>query len=96
VSGAPVKQVPSVPRLWRIDFAEMAVRNEWPTVHLPAALRGVSFGLHKREHASLVGGLIQVEFFELAVFGLDIPHRAGDRAHHHGLGLDDILSELNT
>src|SRR5260370_10493241 len=38
---------------------------------------------------------IEVEFFELAVIGLDVTHRAGDRAHHHGLGLYDILAELD-
>ncbi len=37
---------------------------------------------------------IEVEFFQLAVIGLDVTHGAGDRAHHHGLGLDDILAEL--
>src|SRR5260370_4734275 len=29
---------------------------------------------------------IQVEFLELPVIGLDVTHRACDRAHHHGLG----------
>src|ERR1019366_2813296 len=38
---------------------------------------------------------IEVKFLELAVFGLDVAHRAGDRAHHHGLRLDDILAELD-
>src|SRR5450756_2265363 len=38
---------------------------------------------------------IEVEFFELAVFGLDVTHRAGDRTHHHGLGLDHVLAELD-
>src|SRR4249920_3530881 len=38
---------------------------------------------------------IEVEFFKLAVFGLDVTHGAGDRTHHHGLGLDDILAEFN-
>ena len=38
---------------------------------------------------------IQVEFLELAVLGLDVAHRAGDRAHHHGLGLDHVLAELD-
>src|SRR5215469_8964569 len=33
-------------------------------------------------------GLIQMEFRELAVLGLDIAHGTGHRAHHHGLGLD--------
>src|ERR1700676_1228526 len=38
---------------------------------------------------------IEVEFLELAVIGLDVAHRAGDRAHHHGLGLDHVLAELD-
>src|SRR5437899_4547398 len=38
---------------------------------------------------------IEVEFFQLAVIGLDVTHGAGDRAHHHCLGLDDILAELD-
>src|SRR5882724_12209418 len=38
---------------------------------------------------------IEVEFFELPVFGLDVTYSAGDRAHHHRLGLDDILAELD-
>src|SRR5712675_3338506 len=38
---------------------------------------------------------IEVEFFKLAMFGLDVAHGAGDRAHHHCLRLDDILAELD-
>jgi hypothetical protein len=39
---------------------------------------------------------IQVKFLELAMLGQDAAHRAGDRAHHHGLGLDDVPTELHT
>src|SRR6516165_11667131 len=40
---------------------------------------------------------IEVELVELPMLGLDCAHRAGDRAHHHGLGLDNIvLAELHT
>src|SRR5260370_35551931 len=38
---------------------------------------------------------IQVEFFQLPVIGLDVAHGPGDRAHHHGLGLDHVLAELD-
>src|ERR1700736_5611717 len=38
---------------------------------------------------------IEVEFLELAMIGLDVTHRAGDRAHHHGLGLDHVLAEFD-
>src|SRR5216117_3462932 len=36
---------------------------------------------------------VQMKFLELPVLGENAPHRAGDRAHHHGLGLDDLLAE---
>src|SRR6266436_2253489 len=39
--------------------------------------------------------LIQVEFLHLPVLRLDVTHRAGDGAHHHGLGLDHVLLELD-
>src|ERR1700732_980830 len=39
--------------------------------------------------------LIQIEFFELPVLGPDPAHRAGDRAHHHRLGLDHVALELD-
>src|SRR5882757_8855221 len=38
---------------------------------------------------------IEVELAELPVLGPDPPHRAGNRAHHHGLGLDHVLAELD-
>src|ERR1700682_556817 len=39
---------------------------------------------------------IEVEFFQLPVLGLDVADRAGDRTHHHGLGLDDaVLAEFD-
>src|SRR5438477_10870069 len=36
---------------------------------------------------------IEVKLVELAMLGADVAHRAGDRAHHNGLGLDGILLE---
>src|SRR6478672_8313526 len=38
---------------------------------------------------------IEVKFIKLPMFGLDVAHRAGDRAHHHRLGLDHVLAELD-
>src|SRR6476469_3334039 len=38
---------------------------------------------------------IQVEFLQLAMLCLDVPHRPRDRAHHDGFGLDDVLAELD-
>src|SRR5262249_54889645 len=34
-----------------------------------------------------------MKLFELAVLASDPPHRAGDRAHHHRLGFDHILTK---
>src|SRR4029450_4493013 len=36
---------------------------------------------------------IQMKLLELPVLASDPPHRAGDRAHHHGLGFDHVLAE---
>src|SRR5262249_29409191 len=42
------------------------------------------------------GASVEVELLELAMFGLDVAHGAGDRAHHHRLGLDHVvLAELD-
>src|SRR6516164_9973277 len=34
---------------------------------------------------------IEVELVKLPMLGLDGAHRAGDRAHHHGLGFDNVI-----
>src|SRR5690349_1337781 len=39
--------------------------------------------------------LPQLELAEFAVLGPDPAHRAGGRAHHHGLGLDHVLLEAH-
>src|SRR5688572_16639927 len=36
-----------------------------------------------------------MEFLQLAVLGADPAHRAGDRTHHHRLGLDDVAAETH-
>src|SRR6476646_11279519 len=38
---------------------------------------------------------IQVKLVQLTMLGLDVAHGAGDGTHHHRLGLDDILAELD-
>jgi len=46
-------------------------------------------------HPDRAHALIQIELLELPVLGSDPAHRAGDRAHHHGLGLDHLAAELD-
>ena len=38
---------------------------------------------------------VEIEFVELPVLGADIANGAGDRAHHHGLGLDQVLAKFH-
>src|SRR3984957_6281909 len=45
--------------------------------------------------SSISASSVEMEFFELAMLGLDVAHGAGDRAHHHGFGLDHILARLD-
>src|ERR1700761_9449034 len=46
--------------------------------------------------AAVRASSVQMEFVELAMVGLDVTHRAGDRAHHHRFGLDHVLAEFDT
>src|SRR3954452_19055972 len=39
--------------------------------------------------------LVEIEFIELPMLGPDVAPRAGDRAHHHGFGLDHVLAEFD-
>src|SRR5262245_49174998 len=65
----------------------------------PASAGAFSHGsenaYHPRQFRVHLGnpGSIQMKLLELPVLGSDPPHRAGDRAHHHGLGFDHVLAE---
>src|SRR5258708_6551858 len=52
---------------------------------------GISRFRVRASRAPEMTALIEVEFFELAVLGLDVAHGASDRAHHHRLRLDDVV-----
>src|SRR5260221_13020325 len=38
---------------------------------------------------------IQMKLLHFAVLGVDPAHGAGDRAHHHGMGVDAVLGEAH-
>src|SRR5882724_1570205 len=74
----------------RLQPAALAV----PYTPLSAPVRGQDRALSATLSA-MPAASIEMEFFKLPVFGLDVAHGAGDRAHHHGLGLDDVLAEFH-
>src|SRR3984893_9386610 len=59
------------------------------------AHRGISNSGFDAAHRPGMTASIEVEFLQLAVLGLDVTHRTGDRTHHHGLDLDYIHAELD-
>src|SRR5262245_6127422 len=73
-------------------------RRRWPSAALtrPNTSAALAPGTLPTRWTSRGTASVQVEFFELAMLGHDPPHRAGDRAHHHRVGLDHVLAESYT
>src|SRR5205085_4775918 len=79
-----------------ISFRRLArTRNPYSDCGYGFRVRAMARHGITMERVSSRARSIEMEFLKLAVLALDVTHRAGDRAHHDGLGLDDILAEFH-